>query len=131
MPKFALGTAQLASFLTARWLEAALVIWFFHSWEHYPILQGKLFPNIIGNIINSFQKHLSQFTPENVPKHKFSLEMVPKYKFTHENLSNVNKQLIVNKQLKVNKLPIWQFYQNRMYMKWLPSTNLLMKTYQM
>ena len=52
------------------------------------------------------KKHLSQFTLENVPKHKFTLEMVPKYKFTHENPSNVNKQPIVNKQLKVNKLPI-------------------------
>ena len=41
---------------------------------------------------------MSHFTEENVPKYKFTLEMVRKYKFTHENLWNVNKQLIVNKQ---------------------------------
>ena len=43
------------------------------------------------------QKHLSQFTLENVPKHKFTLNIVPEYEY--ENLSNVNKQLIVTKLL--------------------------------
>lgn len=32
--------------------------------------------------------------------------MLPKCKFTHEYLSNVNKEMIVNKQLKVNKLQL-------------------------
>ena len=36
--------------------------------------------------------------------------MVPKYKFTHENLSNVNKQLILNKLLKVNKFTDWRIF---------------------
>ena len=41
-----------------------------------------------------------------VSKYKFTLEMLPKCKFTHEYLSNVNKEMIVNKQLKVNKLQL-------------------------
>ena len=45
------------------------------------------------------QKHLSQFTLENVPNHKFTLNIVPEYEYAYENLSNVNKQLIVTKLL--------------------------------
>ena len=45
------------------------------------------------------QIHLSQFTLENVPKHKFTLNIVPEYEYAHENLSNVNKQLFVTKLL--------------------------------